>query len=100
MAKSLDAELAAIAAEERKLAERRQAHQAKVREAAVGAVEKAGLFKVPLDRLEGLMKAVKTLGVDHGNGDGRGWDRGAAVLRLAGKKREAPAGRLGVPMGR
>ncbi|MEG8041216.1 hypothetical protein QP166_18455 [Sphingomonas sp. LR60] len=63
-AKSLDAELAAIAAEERKLAERRQAHQAKVREAAVGAVEKAGLFKVPLDRLEGLMKAVKTLGVD------------------------------------
>ncbi|KTT99100.1 hypothetical protein NS355_07695 [Sphingomonas yabuuchiae] len=64
MAKSLDAELAAIAADERKLAERRQAHQVKVREAAVGAVEKAGLFKVPLDRLEGLMKAVKTLGVD------------------------------------
>lgn len=64
MAKSLDAELAAIVAEKRKLAERRQAHQAKVREAAVVAVEKAGLFKVPLDRLEGLMKAVKTLGVD------------------------------------
>jgi hypothetical protein len=36
MAKSLDAELAAIAADERKLAERRQAHQAKVREAAHG----------------------------------------------------------------
>nr|WP_183945670.1 hypothetical protein [Sphingomonas sp. BK580] len=64
MAKSLDAEMAAIEADERKLAERRQAHQAKVREAAVGTVERAGLLKLPLDRLEGLMKAVKTLGVD------------------------------------
>ena len=64
MAKSLDAEMAAIAADERRLAERRQAHQAKVREAAVGTVEKAGLLKLPLDRLEQLMKTVKTLGVD------------------------------------
>ncbi|MBB3349830.1 hypothetical protein [Sphingomonas sp. BK069] len=64
MAKSLDAEMAAIEADERKIAERRQAHSAKVREAAVGTVERAGLLKLPLDRLEGLMKAVKTLGVD------------------------------------
>jgi hypothetical protein len=64
MAKSLDAELAAIAADERKLVERRQAHQAKVREAAVGTGERAGRFKLPLDRLEGRRKAVKTLGVD------------------------------------
>ncbi len=64
MAKSLDAEMAAIEAEERKLAERRKAHQQRVRDTAIGTVEKAGLFKLPHDRLERLMKAVKTLGVD------------------------------------
>jgi len=64
MAKSLDAEMAAIEADERKLAERRKAHQAKLRDTAIGTVEKAGLFKLPLDRLEQLMTAVKTLGVD------------------------------------
>lgn len=64
MAKSLDAEMAAIEAEERKLAERRKAHQAKLRDAAIGTVEKAGLLKLPLDRLEQIMAAVKTLGVD------------------------------------
>lgn len=64
MAKSLDAEMAAIEAEERKLAERRKAHQQRVRDAAIGTVEKAGLFKLSHDRLERLMKAVKTLGVD------------------------------------
>ena len=64
MAKSLDAELAAIEAEERRLADRRKAHQAKLREAAIGTVERTGLLKLPLDRLEQLMTAVKTLGVD------------------------------------
>lgn len=64
MAKSLDAEMAAIEAEERRLAERRQAHQARLREAAIGTVEKAGLLKLPLDRLERIMLAVKKLGVD------------------------------------
>ncbi len=64
MAKSLDAEMAAIEAEERKLVERRKAHQQKVREAAIGTVEKAGLFKLPHDRLERIMTAVRTLGVD------------------------------------
>lgn len=64
MAKSLDAEMAAIEAEERKLAERRKAHFAKLRDAAIGTVEKAGLLKLPLDRLEQIMTAVKTLGVD------------------------------------
>ncbi len=64
MAKSLDAEMAAIEAEERRLAERRQAHQARVRETAIGTVEKAGLLKLPLDRLERIMAAVKKLGVD------------------------------------
>jgi len=64
MAKSLDAEMAAIEAEERKLADRRKAHQAKLRETAIGTVEKVGLLKLPLDRLERLMEAVKTLGVD------------------------------------
>ena len=39
-------------------------HAARLREAAVVTVERAGLLKLPLDRLEGLMKAVKTLGVD------------------------------------
>ena len=64
MAKSLDAEMAAIEADERRIAERRQADAARLREAAIGTVERAGLLKLPLDRLEGLMKAVKTLGVD------------------------------------
>lgn len=64
MAKSLDAEMAAIEAEEQKLQERRKAHAAKVREASIGAVEKGGLLRLPLDRLEGLMAAVKKLGVD------------------------------------
>ena len=64
MAKSLDAELAAIEAEERRLADRRKAHQAKLREAAIGTVERTGLLKLPLDRLEQLMTAVKTLGVE------------------------------------
>ncbi len=64
MAKSLDAEQAAIEADERKLAERRKALQAKQREAAIAAVEKAGLLRMPIHRLEGLMKAVKKLGLD------------------------------------
>jgi hypothetical protein len=64
MAKSLDAEMAAIEAEERKLAERRKAHLKKLRDMAIDKVEKAGLLKLPLDRLERLMEAVKTLGVD------------------------------------
>lgn len=64
MAKSLDAELAAIEAEERKLTERRKAHQGRLREAAIQSVEKAGLLKLPLDRLDGLMRVVKTLGVE------------------------------------
>lgn len=64
MAKSLDAELAALAADERKLVERRQALQTKQREAAIVAVEKAGLLKLPLARLEPLMKAVKAMGLE------------------------------------
>mgnify|MGYP003338291319 CR=1 FL=1 len=58
------AELAAIEAEERKLSERRKAHQGRLREAAIQSVEKAGLLKLPLDRLDGLMRVVKTLGVE------------------------------------
>ena len=64
MAKSLDAEMAAIEAEELKLAERRKAHQKKLRDTAIDRVEKVGLLKLPLDRLERLMEAVKTLGMD------------------------------------
>ncbi len=64
MAKSLDAELAAIEADERRLAERRKALQTKQREAAIAAVERAGLLRMPIDRLEAMMKAVKKLGLD------------------------------------
>jgi len=64
MAKSLDAEMAAIEAEELKLAECRKAHQKKLQDTAIDRVEKVGLLKLPLDRLERLMEAVKTLGVD------------------------------------
>jgi hypothetical protein len=64
MAKSLDAEMAAIEAEERKLTDRRKAHLKKLRETAIDKVEKVGLLKLPLERLERIMEAVKTLGVD------------------------------------
>ncbi|WP_328799527.1 hypothetical protein [Sphingomonas sp. T1] len=56
--------MAAIEAEELKLAERRKAHQKKLRDTAIDRVEKVGLLKLPLDRLERLMDAVKTLGMD------------------------------------
>lgn len=39
MAKSLDAEMAAIEAEKRKLAERRKAHLKKLRKTAIGTVK-------------------------------------------------------------
>ena len=52
MAKSLDAEMAAIEADERKLAERRKAHLAKLRDTAIGTVEKEGLLKLPLDQMK------------------------------------------------
>ena len=42
----------------------RSAHLKKLRDTAIDKVEKAGLLKLPLDRLERLMEAVKTLGVD------------------------------------
>ncbi len=64
MAKTLDEMLADLQADERKLEKRRQALLAKQREAAIGTVERAGLFKLPLTRLEPLMKAVKALGLD------------------------------------
>jgi hypothetical protein len=48
MTKSLDAEMAAIEAEERKLADRRKAHLRKLRDTAIGTVEKVGLLKLPL----------------------------------------------------
>ena len=64
MAKSLDAEMAAIEAEQRKLDDRRKAHLKKLRETAIDRIEKGGLLKLPLDRLERLMEVVKTLGVD------------------------------------
>lgn len=64
MAKSLDDKLAAIEADARKVEERRKVHANKVREAAIMAVEKAGLLRLPLEQLTGLMTTVKTLGVD------------------------------------
>jgi hypothetical protein len=89
MAKSLEAEMAAIEAEERKLADRRKAHRAKLRETAIGTVEKGGLLKLPLDRLERFMEAVKTLGMDEPFRDrcSRHWPHGfahAASLFLEG----------------
>ena len=53
-----------LAVEERKLADRRKAHLKKLRDTAIDKVEKVGLLKLPLDRLERIMEAVKTLGVD------------------------------------
>ncbi|PTQ58320.1 hypothetical protein C8J26_3921 [Sphingomonas aurantiaca] len=62
-ATSLDAELAAIKAGERKLAER-QNDIVKIGAATIATIQKAGLPKVPAGRLKRIMAVVETLGVD------------------------------------
>ena len=64
MARTLEQERAAIAEDERKLEERRQRLEEKEREAAVQAVEKAGLLKLDGKRLSVLLTRIRSLGID------------------------------------
>jgi hypothetical protein len=54
MAKSLEAERAALEAEETRLADRRKALEEKERTASIAALEKIGFFKLGVKRLEAL----------------------------------------------
>ena len=64
MAKSLDDERAAIAADEERLADRRKRLAERERDAALAALDKAGLLKLPLDRIEAFVAQVKKLGFE------------------------------------
>ena len=64
MAKSLDDERAAIAADEERLAERRKRLAERERDLALQAVEKSGMLKLPHDRLTRLTQQMKKLGME------------------------------------
>ncbi|AMK26134.1 MULTISPECIES: hypothetical protein [Sphingobium] len=64
MARTLEQERAALAEDERKLEERRQRLVEKEREAAIQAVDRAGLLKLEGKRLAGLMTCIRSLGID------------------------------------
>lgn len=64
MARTLEQERAAIEEDERKLEERRQRLEEKERDAAVQAVEKAGLLKLDTKRLSALLARIRSLGID------------------------------------
>lgn len=64
MAKDLDKERAAIAAEEAKLAERKKQLAEKERDASLKAIEKAGLMKLSPEDLEALLGRIRKLGIE------------------------------------
>ncbi|RVT38670.1 hypothetical protein [Sphingobium algorifonticola] len=64
MARTLEQERAAIEEDARKLEDRRQKLEEKEREAAIQAVEKAGLLKVEAKRLGDLLGRIRKLGLD------------------------------------
>ena len=64
MAKALDSERAAIAADEERLAERRRKLAEREREAALAVLDKADILKLPLDTIEALAAQVKKLGIE------------------------------------
>jgi septal ring factor EnvC (AmiA/AmiB activator) len=64
MAKSLDDERAAIAAEEERLLERRKRLADRERDAALQTIERTGLLRQPLDRLTKIAEQMKKLGID------------------------------------
>ena len=64
MARSLEQEQRAIDAEAQRLDERRRRLAERQREQAIGALDRAGLFRLPGARLEGLLKRMTSLGLD------------------------------------
>ena len=64
MARTLEQERAALAEDARKLEERRQRLEEKERDAAVQAVERAGLLKLDAKRLNALLARIRSLGIE------------------------------------
>lgn len=62
MARTLEQERAALEEEERRLEERRRAFAERERQQALAAVEKSGLLKLGIARLEALAGVIRTLG--------------------------------------
>mgnify|MGYP000864503813 FL=1 len=63
MARTLDQERAAIAAEARKLEERQQRLEEREREQAIADIDKAGLLKLDAGRLGRLLGRIRALGI-------------------------------------
>ena len=64
MAKTLEAERAALEEESRRLEERRKRLEEREREAAIQTVDKSGLLKLEAARLGSLVERIRKLGVD------------------------------------
>lgn len=64
MARSLDQERAAITEEEQRLEDRRRRLAERERDAAIEAVDRAGLLKADLARVTALMARIGRLGLD------------------------------------
>lgn len=64
MARTLEQERAAIEQDARKLDERRQRLEEKEREAAIQAIDKAGLLRLDGQRLSDLLGRIKALGME------------------------------------
>ena len=64
MARTLEQEKAAIEEEARKLEERRRKLEEKEREAAIQAIEKAGLLRLEAKRLTHLLARIKARGIE------------------------------------
>jgi len=63
MARTLEQERAAIAAETQKLEERRQRLEEREREQAITDIDKAGLLKLDAARRERLLGRIRALGI-------------------------------------
>lgn len=63
MARTLEQERTALAQEEQRLVERRKLLEAREREEAIKALDKAGLLRLEISRIEALGKRIKALGL-------------------------------------
>jgi len=63
MARTVEQERAALEEDARKLDERRQKLEEREREAAILAIDKAGLLKLDGKRLSNMLGRIRTLGI-------------------------------------
>lgn len=64
MARTLEQERTALEEDERRLEERRRAFAERERQSALAALEKSGLLKLGMIRLEALAATIRKLGPD------------------------------------